>query len=171
MQKFLNIHPGAHAILVGSGPSLSSAAANFETLSADAIVCAVNEVALDLPRVDYAFANDANAADWVERLPEHVYFFHPRRTALSAPAAHCQITSYQDAGDGCLLTADRARLAAKGLFADEGTINSALQILHIMGVERITCVGLDGDRPPYDRIRRAFEAHAARLGITLEFAA
>lgn len=162
MLKYHNIYPSGHAVLCGSGPSFS---ADVE-LPADAVICAVNEVALKLVQVDYVFANDA--APWAARLTGETRFFYPERTPLAVEVG-CQAVAFADAAEDGRLYCPPAQLARCGLYAAEGTINSAIQILAIMGIERITCIGLDGDRPPYDHIRAKFEAFARRFGITLHF--
>lgn len=165
LHSFLDRHCGRGAVLYGSGPSLEVALADEDAIPVDVLHCAVNETALKLDRVDYVFANDVQ--HWVAELPASVTLFHPRRTACGP--AQCNVCAFDDAADASRLTALPESLARSGLFAGEGTINSAIQVLAIMGIEEVLCVGIDGDHAPYDRLRKRFEAHAARLGVELYF--
>ena len=115
--------------------------------------------------------------------------FSPARTIQDAfldPATAPEFVSYKDDTDETRLMWAPKRMIEEGLAILPGTINSAIQILFVMGISRIVCVGIDGGgdlarsqqwishhphshAPAYDKIRKAFIRTASLLRIELEF--
>lgn len=185
LKDFLGIHSGRTAWIFGKGPSLDS----FDMNDAGAIRCAINDVVRYVPNCTYCFSNDAvNAWSHLYK-PEHV-LFQPARVysdgflkAEVPPAA--ELVTYPDIHDDSRLAWSREMLATEGLTIRRGTLGSALQILHIMGVAEIVCVGIDGGgshankqfftrlrndhAQDYNAIREAFILAAKILGIRVQF--
>jgi hypothetical protein len=185
LSDFLNVHSGETAWLFGKGPSLD----RFDVHTAGRLRCAINDVVLYVPDCTYCFANDGISL-WYDlyRSEEHI-LFQPRRILTEithqAPAPACERIIFDDAGPSLQGRETPARLLRHGLATLHGTAGSALQILCIMGVRHIICVGFDGgsaraDRPwrvplkptaaqDYADIRRDFIHAAATLGVSIEF--
>jgi hypothetical protein len=184
LHDYLGKHTGQTAWIFGKGPSLDA----FDMASAGPLRCAINDVAAYVPGCVYTFANDS-VAKWA-----HVYqpghtLFQPLRLQHDIHAAHvpvpCPRIWFADEADADRLTWPRERLAAEGLAIRHGTLGSAGQILHLMGVKRIIAVGIDGGgthaaKPwltrlrhdharDYNTIRDNFIEACALQGIELEF--
>ncbi len=209
---FLNVHPGETAVLFGKGPSLDAWIRGQESGVSDpgsdrqAVIAAfINDTIayqsellapisgsqLSTPNSQlrsYCFANDGIALWHDLYRPGHV-LFQPRRILTEithqAPAPACECIIFDDSGPSLQGRETPALLLKRGLATLHGTAGSALQILCIMGVRHIVCVGFDGgsaraDRPwrvplkptaaqDYADIRRDFIHAAATLGVFIEF--
>ncbi len=184
LHDFIGKHAGDTAWLFGKGPSLDL----FDLAAAGPLRVAINDVVKEIPGCLYGFANDS-VAHW-----QHVYrpghvLFSPQRTIDEGFIAYgkppCEVVGYPDVHGDDRLDWPAARLAAEGLAIRPGTLGSALQILALMGVRRVVCIGIDGggrhaDRQwhtrlrnehykDYNRIRDGAIESAPRLGLTLEF--
>jgi hypothetical protein len=184
LQDFLGRHEGQTAYLFGKGPSLDA----FDMAKAGAIRCAVNDVIGHVPGCVYGFANDSVEA-WKHLYQEHQVLFHPNRTNsdwfTGGSLPSCRVCLFDDDHDDNRLFLSREALAEFGLAIRSGTIGSAIQIFHIMGIKRVVCVGIDGGQrwaqrqfltrlrnehyKDYNRIRDHFIQAAEILGIKLEF--
>ena len=193
LADFLDRHPGETAWLFGKGPSLAefAAAGGFDT--AGPVRAAINDVIGAVPDCLYGFANDhinQTTTSW-----QHIYkkgqtLFSPSRTyddhgSFGPPSPACEVVTYEDSADADRLTWSRRQLATGGLHIGEGTLGSAVQVLHLMGITRIIAVGIDGGQAhasgyqwqtrlmndhfkAYNRFRNAFILSCERLGIQLE---
>lgn len=185
LTDFLNIHRGETAWMFGKGPSLDS----FDMSQAGPLRCAINDVVKEVPGCRYCFANDSVAA-W-----EHVYepghvLFTPARTindGFQRPVVpeKPETIVFADIHHDDRLSWSREMLAEHGLTIRRGTLGSALQILHIMGIAEIICVGIDGGGKhaarqwhtrlradhalDYNSIRESFITAARVLGIRIKF--
>ena len=183
LRDFVGLHRGETAWLFGKGPSLS----RFDFGSAGPLRCAVNEAVRYVPSAKYCFANDG-VLPWVDLLDSTHVLFQPARTlddaGMGNPSAWpCELVRFDDVPDTRLAGYDVAALLSRGLSVRHGTIGSAVQILHIMGVSKIVCVGIDGvgghagldlrSAPSpdciYATIRDRFISAATMLGIEIEF--
>lgn len=182
---FLNRHAGETAWLFGKGPSL----ANFDFQTAGPLRVAINDVARYVPDCRYCFANDG-VGKWRDVYQPGQILFQPRRCLTefdsTAPGAlQCEVVTYDDTRNDIRLGLPRADIAELPTIRF-GTLGSALQILHVMGVESIHMVGIDGgcSHAPgfewrtrlradhgqtYDRIKSSAIDTAAVLGIALHF--
>jgi hypothetical protein len=142
---FLGKHRGETAWMFGKGPSLDG----FDMALAGPLRCAINDVVKVVPGCVYCFARDPVAA-WAHHYrPEHVLFqpaaiqgdIHARKADVP-----CERIWFADERDGWpeRLAWPAERMAEEGLAVLAGTLCSAEQILRIMGVARIMCVGIDG---------------------------
>jgi len=191
LAAFRDRHRGATAWLFGKGPSLDACLdeGHLEALRARGgqVLCAVNETVRDIAGAPYAFASD-DCERWQMLYPAGVVLFQPVRVLRGRARPGCRVVHFEqrDAVD----PVERLRLGPagwleRGLAALPGTITAALQILAIMGIDRIVCVGIDGGHgrsrrpwltappPPdidsYDEIREAFICAAGVIGIALVF--
>lgn len=150
LKDFLNLHAGETAWLFGKGPSLD----RFDMRKAGKLRVAINDVVKEVPGCRYGFANDS-VAPWrhVYR-PEHV-LFQPLRVAHDIHAAQvevdCERIWYPDDRESDRLGWSAEQLAHQGLCIRRGTLGSAGQILYVMGVRQIVCVGIDGGGRHADR--------------------
>lgn len=185
LKNFLNIHAGETAWIFGKGPSLDS----FDMATAGPLRCAVNDVVRYVPDCRYCFANDP-VNDWAHLYaPDHV-LFQPSRTLgdgfLNPTRDHrAELVTYEDLHCDERLTMSREQLADGGLSIRRGTLGSVIQILHIMGVREVVCVGIDGGgrhadkqfltrlranhAEDYNAIREAFILAAKIMGIRVRF--
>lgn len=185
LQDFVGCHSGETAWLFGKGPTLDK----FEMSDAGPLRCAVNDAVRYVPQVKYCFACDG-VAPWVDLYqPGHI-LFQPIRTIRDPKMANpgswpCQLVEFDDIADRRLAGRTVDSLVSGGLAIRRGTIGSAIQVLHVMGVSKIVCIGIDGGgsrasrdwrtglRPDamhdYNAIRDSFISAAAVLGIELEF--
>lgn len=182
---FLNRHAGETAWLFGKGPSLST----FDFNTAGPLRAAINDVIAHVPDCTYGFANDGVRA-WRDCYrPGHVLFqpercMHEYDTRIPG-AVDCQVVIYQDDSDDRRLVIPRDQLAEM-LTIRRGTLGSALQILHVMGIATVHMVGIDGGGQhaagyewktrlrqdharDYDAIRSAAIDAAFLMGMTLKF--
>lgn len=140
---FLNLHPGETAWLFGKGPSLDG----FDFAAAGPLRVAINDVVGRVPGCVYGFANDS-VADWAHVYQPGLVLFQPRRLEHDIHAARCPVACerviFDDELDDERLAWPPARLALIGLSVRRGTLGSAGQILRVMGVRRVVCVGIDG---------------------------
>lgn len=184
LKDFINLHRGETAWLFGKGPSLDS----FDMSAAGPLRVAINDVVKEVPGCLYGFANDSVEAWAHVYRPEHVLFqplrLHHDIHARDIPVAAERIW-FADDWDSERLAWSPERLAADGLCVRRGTLGSAGQILRVMGVSRIICVGIDGggthaSRPwhtrlrhdhatDYNSIRDAFITACRIAGIEVEF--
>jgi len=182
---FLNRHAGETAWLFGKGPSLST----FDFKNAGPLRVAINDVIGYVPECKYGFANDG-VAKWRDLYRHGQVLFQPVRclhefdsTVFGTLA--CDVVTYQDTGDDARLSLPRAALAEL-LTIRRGTLGSALQILHVMGVKAVHMVGIDGGgehadcsqwrtrlrhdhHRDYNNIRNAAIDAAFIMGIALKF--
>jgi hypothetical protein len=185
LADFINRHAGETAWLFGKGPSLTT----FDFQTAGPLRVAINDVIAHVPHCVYGFANDG-VARWIDAYKPGQVLFQPRRCLheydSTAPGAvACDVVAYADDSDDRRLVLPRERLA-ECLTIRRGTLGSALQILHIMGVREIHMVGIDGGgthapgiewktrlrhdhAKDYDAIRSAAIDAAFLMGITLKF--
>lgn len=184
LTDFIGKHAGETAWLFGKGPSLDS----FDMALAGPLRCAINDVVKEVPGCLYGFACDA-VKDWAHvYAPEHVLFSPVRaRQAYRNGTAHpaCELVEFVDDHDEARLAWSAERLASEGLCVQRGTLGSAWQILAVMGVSKIVCVGIDGGgqhaarkwhtelrhnhADDYNAIRDNFIRAATARGIEIEF--
>ena len=182
---FLNRHAGETAWLFGKGPSLST----FDFKNAGQLRFAINDVIAHIPGCTYGFANDG-VAKWSDVYCKGQTLFQPTRCLnefdSTAPGAvACDVVTYQDTPDDGRLSLPREELATL-LTIRRGTLGSALQIMHIMGIRSIHLVGFDGGgrhaegyqwrtrlrndhAKDYNAIRNAAIDAALIMGIALRF--
>jgi len=194
IKDFKGIHQGETAWMFGKGPSLN----DFDFSKAGPIRCAINDVAGIVPNCKYAFANDRcddPNEGWADVYQHQTILFSPRRTykdpfLKASPVKACEHVIYDDIHDttkrDSLKMATPQSLIDNGLIIRRGTLGSALQVLWIMGVTKIICVGIDGggihsNRAQwrtrlrnlhfidYNAIRDAFIEAAGWLAVDLEF--
>lgn len=184
LQDFLHKHDGQTAWVFGKGPSLD----RFDMAEAGPLRCAINDVVQAVPGCVYCFANDSVRA-WAHVYQPHHILFQPARVLhdhpLSAGGLVCERIGFDDDYGDERVFQTREQLARQ-LSIRRGTLNSALQILHIMGVARIVAVGIDGGGDhatgvrwftrkrnehfrDYNAIRNQFLLGARQMGIALEF--
>jgi len=184
LKDFLYAHAGATAWLFGKGPTLD----RFDMATAGPLRVAINDVVKEVPGCLYGFANDS-VADWAHVYRPGQVLFQPVRLwhdihAKKCPVA-CERVWYEDKGDNDRLRWDPAEAAARGLAIRRGTLGSVGQILRIMGVQRIVCVGIDGGgqhsakgwhtrlradhATDYNEIRNEFIKACDVQGLELEF--
>lgn len=185
LSQFLDRHAGKTAWLFGKGPGLD----HFNFSDAGKLRCAINDVIGSIPHCLYGFAADS-VRGWADvYCPEHT-LFQPER-ALSAwdssqpGRVSCQLVTYADDWTEGRTQGTREELA-ECLQVRRGTIGSALQILHIMGVSEVIAVGIDGGNrhsslaqwrtklkrehfKQYNAIRADAIRVAEELGINLQF--
>ena len=182
---FLNRHAGETAWLFGKGPSLST----FDFKTAGPLRVAINDVAAHVPDCIYAFSNDGVRA-WRDVYRAGQVLFQPSRClhefdSTVPGAVDCDVVTYEDTHDDRRLQLPREELAQL-LTIRRGTLGSALQILHVMGVRSIHMVGIDGGQvhangfqwrtrlrndhwKDYNAIRSAAIDAAFIMGIALRF--
>ena len=183
LRSFLNRHAGETAWLFGKGPSLST----FDFSTAGPLRVAINDVSAHVPNCLYCFSNDG-VERWRDVYEPGQILFQPRRALGefdSTSGLACEVVIYSDEYDDERLTLPREELA-QSLAIRRGTLGSALQILHIMGVREIHLVGIDGGKAhapgyqwrtrlrndharEYNAIRNAAIDSADIMGITLRF--
>lgn len=182
---FLNRHAGETAWLFGKGPSLS----HFDFKTAGPLRAAINDVSAHIPECIYCFANDG-VQPWADLYREGQTLFQPERAigyfdSQSSPDVTCSVVVYKDDWEDDLMDQTREKLA-ECLAVRRGTLGSAIQVLHVMGVSKIIAVGIDGGNThatghkwrtrlrldhskEYDAIRDNAIRTAERLGIDLQF--
>ena len=185
LAPFLNRHAGETAWLFGKGPGLNT----FDLSQAGPLRVAINDVAAHVPDVRYCFSNDG-VANWRDIYAPGPVLFQPVRAlgefdSTKKDAVACEVVTYRYDWDDELLFQPRERLA-ECLAVRRGTLGSALQILHIMGVAKVVLVGIDGGNAhaegyawrtrlrrehwkDYNAIRDGAIDAAELLGITLHF--
>lgn len=138
---FLNLHAGETAWVFGKGPSLSS----FDISTAGPLRVGINDTPAFVPDVRYCFANDG-VADWADVYDQGQVLFQPERaTHQFDPRGKvaCSVVTFRDDWEDDLVLQPREKIA-ECLQVRRGTLGSALQILHVMGVSRVVLVGIDG---------------------------
>ena len=188
LKQYIGIHEDEVAWVFGKGHTL----ADFDMSSAGKIRCAINDVVQAVPDCMYCFANDS-IDDWSDMYQDSHVIFSPRRTYTDGflkakPSPRGEHILFDDDHDHGQLAEEwitREVLSDK-LVMRHGTLNSALQILWIMGIRKIVCVGIDGGQShsrgwqwrtrlrnehyrDYNRIRNEFIQAADWLGIELQF--
>lgn len=185
LSDFINRHAGQTAWLFGKGPSFST----FDFKTAGPIRAAINDVIAHVPDCLYGFANDG-VARWAELYKKGQILFQPSRClheydSTADGAVACDVVTFADDSEDRRLTHPREIFAEK-LSIRRGTLGSALQILHIMGIRTVHLVGIDGGgqhaegykwrtrlrhdhAKDYDAIRSAAIDAAHIMGITLKF--
>jgi len=185
LTRFLGIHAGETAWLFGKGPSLST----FDFKTAGKLRVAINDVIAHIPDCIYGFANDG-VARWQDAYSPGQILFQPSRClheydSTQPGAVRCEVVTYEDGTDDYRLALPPAQLAER-LTIRRGTLGSALQILHIMGVRTVHLVGIDGGgrhaegyewktrlrndhAKDYDSIRSSAIDAAFIMGIKLKF--
>lgn len=183
LRDFVGLHSGETAWLFGKGPSLS----RFDFGSAGPLRCAVNESVRYVPSVTYCFANDG-VLPWVDLYDSTHVLFQPSRTIedshMANPASWpCELVRFDNVPDVHIAGRTVDDLVSRGLAMRHGTIGTAIQVLYIMGVAKVVCVGVDGvgghvgldlrsgPSPDciYSTIRDRFISAATMLGIEIEF--
>ena len=180
---FLNRHAGETAWLFGKGPSLN----HFDIQTAGPVRAGINDVSAHVPNCLYCFANDGVEA-WADLYREGQTLFQPERAIgyfKPFDAVACPVVTYEDAWEDSLMDLPREKLA-ECLAVRRGTLGSAIQVLHVMGISKIIAVGIDGGNvhasghkwrtrlklghaKEYDAIRDNAIRTAERLGIDLQF--
>jgi len=185
LSEYINRHAGETAWLFGKGESL----ADFDFKTAGALRCAINDVIQYIPDCQYGFSNDGVRA-WQDVYQPHHTLFQPSRClhefdSTKEGAVACRVVTYKDDSQDERLLLDREKLA-ECLTIRRGTLGSALQILHVMGVKSVYMVGFDGGNhhaqgfdwrtrlrhehgKDYDAIRSAAIDAAFIMGIALRF--
>lgn len=185
LADFINRHAGESAWLFGKGPSFQT----FDFQTAGPLRVAINDVIHHVPHCTYGFANDG-VAKWRELYrAEHVLFqplrcMHEFDTRVPGAVA-CQVVVFDDTAEDRRLALSREELA-QCMAIRRGTLGSALQILHVMGVATVHMVGIDGGgqhaagiewrtrlradhHRDYNLTRSAAIDAAHLMGITLKF--
>lgn len=181
---FLNRHAGETAWLFGKGPSLST----FDFKTAGPLRAAINDVIDHVPGCKYGFANDGVRL-WHEAYQSGQILFQPIRCMHEYDSRDggvaCEVVAYQDTSDDRRLILSREEIAELPTVR-RGTLGSALQILHVMGVRSVHMVGFDGGgthaegfewktrlradhAKDYNAIRSAAIDSAFLMGIALRF--
>lgn len=184
LRDFLNLHAGETAWLFGKGPSLD----RFDMALAGPLRVAINDVVRYVPGCRYGFANDS-VERWAEFYQPGQVLFQPLRVLhdihAGKPPLACERVWFADDWDDDRLVWPIERVAEHGLTVRRGTLGSAGQLLRLMGVAKVVCVGIDGGgqhaarswrtelrtdhAPEYSSIRAHF-IHACRLsGLPVEF--
>jgi len=185
LRPFLNIHAGQTAWLFGKGPSLQ----NFDFKQAGKLRFAINDVIAHIPDCKYGFANDG-VAKWRDVYQKGQILFQPLRAmsefdSRKDGAVACDVVAYEDAFDDSRLLLSREEIADLPTIR-RGTLGSALQILHVMGIRSVYLVGIDGGGThadgfqfrtrlrndharDYNAIRNAAIDAAFLMGIALKF--
>jgi hypothetical protein len=162
LAPFLNRHTGETAWLFGKGPSLSS----FDFKNAGPLRVAINDVAAHVPDCRYCFANDG-VGKWSDVYKPGQTLFQPVRCmheydSRVPGAVACDVVTFDDTQDDTRLRLPREQLAELPTIR-RGTLGSALQILHVMGVRAVYMVGIDGGgthAPGYEWRTRLRAVHA-----------
>lgn len=194
LAQFRDRHLGETAWLFGKGPSLDPFLDGGHLAPLihrpGHVLCAVNENVRDIVTAPYAFASD-NCSRWQHLYPADVVLFQPRRILsedVREPVANpkCQTLFFDEIPP----VEPYGRLAQgpgfwleHGLATLPGTITAALQVLCIMGIRCIVCVGIDGGEAraqrdwftlplapgvsSYDEIKSAFIKAASVIGTEL----
>ena len=182
---FLNRHAGETAWLFGKGQSLST----FDFKTAGSLRVAINDVIAHVPDCKYGFANDG-VAKWSDVYKQGQTLFQPARCmgeydSTKPDAVACDVVTYDDTHNDLRLGFSRKEIAELPTIR-RGTLGSAIQILHVMGVRTIHMVGFDGGchhaegfqwrtrlradhGSDYNAIRSAAIDAAFILGIALKF--
>ena len=185
LTPFLNRHAGQTAWLFGKGPSLST----FDFKTAGPLRVAINDVIAHVPDCKYGFANDG-VAKWSDVYQPGQTLFQPLRCmgeydTRIAGAVACDVVTYSDTQNDLRLALPREQIAELPTIR-RGTLGSALQILHVMGVRSVYLVGIDGGgthadgyewrtrlradhAKDYNAIRNAAIDAAFIMGIALRF--
>lgn len=185
LADYLNKHAGETAWIFGKGPSFST----FDFKTAGPLRCAINDVIAHVPDCKYGFANDG-VAKWADVYCEGQTLFQPRRCmheydSTRTDAVACDVVLFDDDSDDRRLASSREELS-KIMAIRRGTLGSALQILHVMGVRSVHMVGIDGGQAhaegyqwrtrlrqehakDYNAIRSAAIDAAFIMGIALRF--
>lgn len=161
--QYINRHSGETAWLFGKGPSLST----FDFKTAGPLRAAINDVIAHVPDCKYGFANDGVAA-WRDTYQRGQTLFQPARClsefdSTASGAVACDVVAYEDTHSDIRLGMGREALAELPTIR-RGTLGSALQILHVMGVSEIYMVGFDGGgehAPGFDWRTRRRNDHAS----------
>lgn len=184
LAPFLGEEAGRTCWLFGKGGALDC----FDFNQAGELRAAINDVAAIVPGCKYGFAND-DTKPWADLYatvdnPDFT-LFQPWRVAITAHEPPCKRVVF---ADYCELPIARtpSQILEEGLTIGRGTLSSVVQILYIMGVTRIVCVGIDGDfthakraqwrttldnahRRTYGEIRDWFISAVIALGIEVVF--
>lgn len=185
LRPFLNRHSGETAWLFGKGPSLST----FDFKKAGPLRAAINDVIAHIPECTYGFANDG-VKPWKDAYRKGQTLFQPERCmgeydSRIPGSVACDVVTYKDFHDDERMSLSRHDLAELAAIR-RGTLGSALQILHVMGVRAVHLVGIDGGgthapgyewktrlradhAKDYDAIRSAAIDAAFIMGIALKF--
>ena len=182
---FLNRHAGETAWLFGKGPSLST----FDFKTAGPLRVAINDVIAHIPDCKYGFSNDG-VLRWRDVYQQGQILFQPARClgefdSTNPGAVACEVVTYADTHDDARLAMGQRAIAELPTIR-RGTLGSALQILHVMGVRAVHLVGIDGGgthapgyqwrtrirndhAKDYNAIRNAAIDAAFIMGIALKF--
>jgi hypothetical protein len=184
LADFINRHAGETAWLFGKGPSLST----FDFKTAGPLRVAINDVIAHVPNCRYGFANDG-VAKWRDVYQPGQTLFQPVRCMGEYDSRNggvaCEVVTYADTHDDARLSLTREQIAEIPTIR-RGTLGSALQILHVMGVRSVYMVGIDGGgthadgfewrtrlrhdhAKDYNAIRNAAIDAAFIMGIALRF--
>lgn len=183
LNDYIDRHSGQEAWIFGKGPSLDSF--NFDL--AGPIRVGINDLVGVVPGCLYGFSND-RIDQWFDMYHKGHTLFIPKRTAdyyKKWPA--CEVVVFEDhhGYDKDYLTKSKAELC-KELQLRPGSLGSAMQVLHIMGIKRFMCVGIDGGNnhakghkwrtdlwnehyKQYNEIRTKLIEGAEQLGIEVQF--
>lgn len=185
LSDFINRHAGQTAWLFGKGPSLST----FDFKTAGPLRVAINDVIAHIPDCTYGFANDG-VKPWANVYQKEQILFQPNRClgeydSTKPGAVACRVVTYDDTCNDVRLSLSRPEIAELPTIR-RGTLGSALQILHVMGVKAVHLVGIDGGgthapgfewktrlradhAKDYNAIRSAAIDAAFIMGIALKF--
>lgn len=132
LADFINRHAGESAWLFGKGPSLS----DFDFSTAGPLRCAINDTIAHIPACTYGFANDG-VRRWRDLYQPGQILFQPRRCIWEYEGAPvgvaCDLVWFADGYGHERILLPREELARE-LSIRRGTLGSALQILHLMGI-------------------------------------
>ena len=141
-RDFLHRHAGETAWVFGKGPSLTT----FDPSTAGPLRIAINDAVSHVPACIYVFANDG-ARRWVSACAPGQVLFHPRRCLWEYSGnpigAACDVVVFEDRNEDERMFLSREELA-ECLTVRRGTLATACQWLHIMGVSHVHLIGIDG---------------------------
>jgi len=185
LSDYINLHAGETAWLFGKGQSFSQ----FDFKNAGKIRAAINDVIQYVPDCLYGFANDG-VAKWSDVYKPHHTLFQPLRClheydSTKPEAVNCKVVTFHDDSEDRRLLSSREEMA-EVMAIRRGTLGSALQILHLMGIKTVHMVGFDGGghhasgyewrtrlrhdhAKDYDAIKFAAIDAARIMGMTLKF--
>lgn len=139
--SFLNRHSGETAWVFGKGPSLQG----FDFSKAGKIRLAINDVIQRVPSCLYGVSCDS-AERWVDVYKAGQVLFQPRRIAREFDPrgkAACEVCFFNESPEPARISEGRESIA-ESLAVLRGSLGAALQILHVMGIAKVICVGIDG---------------------------
>jgi hypothetical protein len=182
LREFIDIHKGETAWVFGKGPSLDG----FDFSDAGKVRVGINDVVAVVPDCLYGFSND-RVVGWLDVYEPHHVLFTPKRTADNyEERPDCDVCVFEDHHSTPLDPTRRPLDMADCLTIREGTLGSVFQVLFVMGIRKLVCVGIDGGNrhsrrahwrttlknehyKEYNQIKHRFLEGAQALGMEVRF--